>query len=55
MRQVQPGIDPGYLLSPGELRQAFPQLEILDYQEGWSESDSGHSRATASLLARKPG
>lgn len=49
-----PDTDPRYLLAAGELRKAFESLEILVYREGWSEGDSGHVRATASLLARKP-
>jgi len=39
---------PEHLLQPGELRDAFPDLEILFY----AESNAG--KATASLLARKP-
>ena len=54
MRSIQPSIDPRYLLLPGELRQAFEELEIHEYQEGWTESHSGHPRSVASLLARKP-
>lgn len=54
MRRIQPDIDPSYLLSPGELRTAFPGLETLVYREGWTESESGHPRAVASLVARKP-
>ncbi|MEW5958695.1 MAG: class I SAM-dependent methyltransferase [Chloroflexota bacterium] len=37
------------LLRPGELRQAFSDLEILSYTE-----DEHNDRATARLLARKP-
>lgn len=53
MRLRSPDVDPQYLLSPGELRQAFPELEILDYSEGWETSDSGNPRAIASLVGRK--
>jgi tellurite methyltransferase len=42
--------DRGYLLKPGELRQLFNDFVILHYWEGVEES-----RATARLLARKPG
>jgi tellurite methyltransferase len=52
-RSLQPSIDPNYLLAPDELRHAFPSLEIVDYQEGWSTSDDGHVRSVASLVARK--
>lgn len=54
MLSLQPDIDPEYLLAPGELRSAFPALEIVAYHEGWVESDSGKPRAIARLLARKP-
>jgi tellurite methyltransferase len=52
-RSVQPGIDPKYLLAPEELRRAFPSLEVIDYQEGWSMSDDGHWRSVAGLVAHK--
>jgi tellurite methyltransferase len=52
-RSLQPDIDPKYLLAPDELRHAFPTLEIIDYQEGWSTSDNGHQRSVAGLVARK--
>jgi tellurite methyltransferase len=55
MRQVQPDIDPEYLLVPGELRTAFQDMEIIKYKEGWDEDERGHRRAVASLLARKTG
>ncbi len=53
-RTTQPDIDPVYLLAPGELRQAFSDLEILDYEEGWEPSRRGSPRAVASLIARRP-
>lgn len=53
-RSLQPDIEPHYLLAPHELRHAFPTLEIVDYQEGWSTNDDGHTRPVASLVARKP-
>jgi tellurite methyltransferase len=55
MLQVQPDIEPGYLLEPGELRRAFGDMEILVYKEGWEEDDRNHRRAVASLIARKTG
>lgn len=54
MRLLKPDIDPIYLLSPNELQSAFPELETVVYRSGWQTSHSGHLRATASLLARKP-
>lgn len=54
MRRINPEIDPDYLLGPGELRRGFPQLEIIEYREAWTESDTGHPRPVASLLAHKP-
>lgn len=54
MQAQMPEVDPSYFLAPGELRSAFSCLEILEYSEGWSVSDSGHPRATARLAARKP-
>lgn len=54
MREIRPDIDPAYLLTPGELNQAFPELQTLVYREGWTENDRGHRRATAALVARKP-
>lgn len=40
--------DPRYLLQPGELRQAFSELEILDYEE------SAIDKGVAEMVARKP-
>lgn len=52
MRSRQPDIDPQYLLAAGELAGAFPTLETLVYQEGWTPGTSGHPRPVASLVAR---
>jgi tellurite methyltransferase len=52
-RSIQPEIDPKYLLAPNELHHAFPALEIIDYQEGWTTNDNGHLRSAAGLVARK--
>jgi len=41
--------DPAYLLNPGELREAFPELETVFYRELRAE------QGIASLAARKPG
>jgi SAM-dependent methyltransferase len=35
MLSTHPEINPVYLLSPGELLHAFPELEVLVYREGW--------------------
>ncbi len=43
--------NPEHLLEPGELRQAFRDLEILSYRE---IEDPEHGEARASLLARRP-
>lgn len=51
---IHPEIEDRFLLRPGELRSAFPGLETLVYEEGWTEGRRGHPRATASILARKP-
>jgi tellurite methyltransferase len=53
MLQVQPDIDPDYLLKTGELFRVFEDLEILIYKEGWIDGERGHHRSVASLLARK--
>jgi SAM-dependent methyltransferase len=42
--------NPAFLLEPGELRGAFPGLEVLRYREGEDATGS----FTASLLARRP-
>jgi 2-polyprenyl-3-methyl-5-hydroxy-6-metoxy-1,4-benzoquinol methylase len=54
MLQVQPEIEPGYLLQPGELRREFRDWEILEEREGWEMSSHGKPRSTASLVVRKP-
>jgi SAM-dependent methyltransferase len=53
MRSIHPEIDPQYLLEHDELRQAFKDMQILVYREGWVQRDNSHSRAVASLVARK--
>jgi tellurite methyltransferase len=44
--------NPDYLLRPGELREMFPDLETLLYDEGVVQGDRG-PKAVASLIARK--
>lgn len=54
VRQKQygrPG-NPDYLLQEGELREAFGDWQVLHYTE---QDDADAGRATAQLLARKPG
>jgi len=53
MLERQPEINPQFLLQPGELIEVFSSLTLLTYREGWTESEQGHPRATAALLARK--
>ena len=53
MLEKSPDIDPKYLLAPGELKDAFRDLQILIYREGWILDDRGRSRAVASLVARR--
>ena len=53
MLSLKPDINPERLLQVGELRGLFPELEILDYQEGWIDSDHGGRKSVATLIARK--
>lgn len=53
--EVKPEIPEGRLLKPGELQRSFPELEHLEYSEGWIDSHHGNQKAVASLIARKPG
>ena len=46
------GIDPRFLLEPGELRSAFPEADIVRYREGAFERGGGH-RSVASVVARR--
>jgi SAM-dependent methyltransferase len=45
--------NPAFLLEPGELRSAFQEFEILSYEEGLFESETGPA-FLARMLARKP-
>jgi SAM-dependent methyltransferase len=45
--------NPAFLLEPGELRNCFPGLEILRWEEGWFGDP--RPEALARLVARKPG
>jgi tellurite methyltransferase len=53
MLEIQPERDPANLLQPGELRTAFPGLELVDYFEGWETSMNDHPRAVAGLVGVK--
>ncbi len=53
MLKFRPDITPEHLLRPGELKAYFQDWDILDYREGWFESDHGHEKAIASIVARK--
>jgi tellurite methyltransferase len=55
MREIRPDIEPQYLLSPGELKRAFSDWQILAYREGWVETETRHPKAVASLIASRPG
>jgi len=51
--QLGKNFDKRFLLEPGELRDAFAELDLLRYQEG-VHARSGGARAIASLVARRP-
>ena len=46
--------DSRFLLEPGELRDAFPGLDVLRFEEGVVQR-SGRPRAVAALVAQRPG
>jgi len=54
MLLTKPELKQHFLLKPGELRAAFADWHILEYQEGLASSDHGHEKAIASLIARRP-
>lgn len=53
VRQVRPEMSPEFLLSPDELRQGFPGLQIQVYRETWIEAGCDSPRPVASLVATK--
>lgn len=53
MLTIHPDTPMEYLLKPHELKTIFPELEILDYHEGWQNLSSRHPRAVASLIAQR--
>jgi SAM-dependent methyltransferase len=52
-QRLGPPHNPAFLLRPGELREAFRDLELIEYQEGRFEAESGPAHL-ARLLARRP-
>lgn len=54
MLAERPDLPPEYLLAPGELRAAFADWDILMEYEGWLAGRSGHRKAVAQLVARRP-
>ncbi len=53
--KYKPDIDRDRLLQPGQLNTYFGDWDVLDYREGWFESEHGHEKAIASIIARKSG
>jgi tellurite methyltransferase len=53
VEQVGRTFDPRFLLEPGELRDAFPGLHVLRFEEGVVQR-SGRPRAVAALAAQRP-
>jgi tellurite methyltransferase len=53
MLNIQPEIDPAFLLEVGELRSAFQDWEIIFFHEGRRISRRGYPSAVASLVARR--
>lgn len=54
MLSIRPEIPPSRLLAAGELKQAFPSWKIIHSFEGWSDSEHGHTKSIAQLVAQKP-
>jgi tellurite methyltransferase len=54
VEQLERAFDRRFLLEPGELREAFPALEVLRYEEGVVQR-SGRTRAVAAIVAQRPG
>jgi tellurite methyltransferase len=53
VEQLRRAFDPRFLLEPGELRDAFPDLHVLRFEEGVVQR-SGRPRAVAALVAQRP-
>lgn len=54
MQSIRPEIPAAHLLESGELGSAFASWNIIRYFEGWIDSDHGHKKAIAQLVAQKP-
>jgi SAM-dependent methyltransferase len=54
MQSIRPEIPSDHLLAAGELKSVFPSWKIIHYFEGWTDSDHGHRKAIAQLVAQKP-
>ena len=48
------GVNPAFLLEPGELRAAFADWPVLDYREAEGGAHGGGGRLVAGLVARRP-
>ncbi len=53
VEQLGRSFDDRFLLQAGELRDAFPGLEVVRYEEGVVQR-GGRPRAVASIIARRP-
>lgn len=52
--KYNPGLNPEFLLQPGELLQLFKDFKVLVYREGTIfDPEKGNHRAVASLIARR--
>jgi hypothetical protein len=54
MLQWNPDMNPNRLLTPGFMLEFCKDWVILDYREGWIESEHGKEKAVESIVARKP-
>jgi hypothetical protein len=53
MLEKMPEINPDRLISPGSLKTYFQRWDILDYREGWIQSEHGGEKAVESIVVRK--
>jgi len=53
MKVLRPDTPEGFLLRENELREYFREnWQIIRYQEGWRQSETGKKKAVASIIAR---
>ena len=53
--QLGKAMNPAYTLNPGELRAAFPELQLIDYREGpVLGGGTSHRNEVAQIVARRP-